>query len=328
MRALVHSDYGGPDVLQHVEIEKPAAADNEILVKVHAASVNPVDWHFMRGTPYPIRMGSGFRKPASPRRLGFDYAGTIEAMGRGVTQFTVGEAVFGGKQGSLAEYVTVPAGGAAVRKPEKLTFEQAAAVTVAGVTALQALRNKSQVQRGQKVLINGAAGGVGTFAVQIAKVFGAEVTGVQSTRNMEFVRSIGADRVIDYTKEDFTTTGERYDVVLDNVGNHSLSEIRRVLKPGGTYLPNGGGTPEKGASIGGIVKMLLMSPFISHKIRFFVATPNRDDLQMLADLMQAGTVTPVIDRCYPFTEAAEAMRHLESGHARGKVVVTIAQRAS
>ena len=185
MRALVHSDYGGPEVLRHVEIEKPAAADNEILVKVHAASVNPVDWHFMRGTPYPIRMGSGFRKPASPRRLGFDYAGTIEAVGRSVTQFTVGEAVFGGKQGSLAEYVTVPVAGAAVRKPEKLTFEQAAAVTVAGVTALQALRNKAQVQRGQKVLINGAAGGVGTFAVQLAKVFGAEVTGVQSTRNME-----------------------------------------------------------------------------------------------------------------------------------------------
>lgn len=324
MRAVVYSDYGGPDVLHHVEIEKPAAADNEILVKVHAASVNPADWHMMRGTPYLIRMGTGFRKPASAQRVGLDYAGTIEAVGRGVTQFTVGEAVFGGKRGSLAEYVTVPVASGAVRKPEKLTFEQAAAVAVAGVTALQALRNKAQVQRGQKVLINGASGGVGTFAVQLAKFLGAEVTGVQSTRNMALVRSIGADRAIDYTKEDFTTSGERYDVVLDNVGNRSLSEIRRVLKPGGTYLPNGGGTPEKGASIGGIVKMLVMSPFISHKIRLFVATPNRDDLQMLGDLMQAGTVTPVIDRCYPFMEAAEAMRHLESGHARGKIVVTIA----
>jgi NADPH:quinone reductase-like Zn-dependent oxidoreductase len=245
MKALVHSDYGGPDVLQHVEIEKPAPTDDEILVKVHAASVNPVDWHFMRGTPYPIRMGSGFRKPASPQRLGFDYAGTIEAAGRGVTRFNVGDAVFGGKQGSLAEYVTVPADRGPVRKPQRLTFEQAAGVTVAGMTALQALRKKAQVQRGQKVLINGAAGGVGTFAVQLAKVFGAEVTGVQSFRNMELVRSIGADHVIDYTAQDFTTTGERYDVILDNVGNRSLSEIRRVLKPGGTYLPNGGGSPEE-----------------------------------------------------------------------------------
>ena len=324
MKAVVYSDYGGPEVLRHVEIEKPAPADNEILVKVHAASVNPADWHLMRGTPYLIRMGTGFRKPSSAQRVGLDYAGTIEAVGRGVTQYRVGDAVFGGRQGTLAEYLTVPVDRGPVRKPEKLTFEQAAAVAVAGVTALQALRNKAQVQRGQKVLINGASGGVGTFAVQLAKSFGAEVTGVQSTRNMELVRSIGADHVIDYTKEDFTTSGERYDVVLDNVGNRSLSEIRRVLKPGGTYLPNGGGTPEKGASIGGIVKMLVMSPFISHRIRLFVATPNRDDVQMLADLMQAGGVTPVIDRCYPFMEAAEAMRHLESGHARGKVVVTIA----
>ena len=180
----------------------------------------------------PIRFGAGLRKPTSPQRLGFDYAGTIEAMGRSVTQFSVGEAVFGGSRGSLGEYVTVPADKAAVRKPERLTFEQAAGVTVAGVTALQAMRNKAQVQRGQRVLVNGAAGGVGTFAVQIAKVFGAEVTGVQSTRNMELVRSLGADHVIDYTKDDFTTTGERYDVVLDNVGNRSLSDIRRVLKPG------------------------------------------------------------------------------------------------
>ena len=324
MRAVVYSDYGGPDVLRHVEIEKPVAADNEILVKVHAASVNPADWHMMRGAPYLIRMGTGFRRPAAAQRLGLDYAGTIEAVGRAVTQYSVGDAVFGGRQGTLAEYLTVPVDRGPVKKPEKLTFEQAAAVAVAGVTALQALRKKAQVQRGQKVLINGASGGVGTFAVQLAKSFGAEVTGVQSSRNMELVRSIGADRVIDYTKEDFTTSGERYDVVLDNVGNRSLAEIRRVLKPGGTYLPNGGGTPEKGVSIVGIVKMLVMSPFISHRIRLFVATPNRDDLQMLGDLMQAGTVTPVIDRCYPFMEAAEAMRHLESGHARGKIVVTIA----
>ena len=323
MKAVVYADYGSPDVLQHVEIEKPAAADNEILVKVHAASVNPVDWHFMRGTPYPIRFGVGLKKPSTPQRLGFDYAGTIEAVGRGVTRFSAGDAVFGGKQGSLAEYVTVPADRGPVKKPGRLTFEQAAGVTVAGMSALQALRHKARVQRGQKVLINGAAGGVGTFAVQLAKVFGAEVTGVQSTRNMELVRSIGADHVIDYTRQDFTTTSERYDVILDNVGNRSLSDLRRVLKPGGMYFPNGGGTPEQGVAISRLVQMLVMMPFISHKIRFFVATPNRDDLQTLADLMETGEVTPVIDRCYPFAQAAEAIRYLESGHARGKVVVTL-----
>ena len=323
MKAVVYVDYGGPEVLRHVEIEKPAVGDNEILVKVHAASLNPVDWHFMRGTPFPLRFGSGLRKPSSPQRLGFDYAGTIEAIGRSVTQFNAGDAVFGGTRGTLAEYVTVAADKAAMRKPERLSFEQAAGVTVAGVTALQALRNKSQVTRGQKVLINGAAGGVGTFAVQIAKAYGAEVTCVQSTRNIDLVRSLGADHVIDYTKDDFTTTGERYHVVLDNVGNRSLSEIRRVLEPGGVYLPNGGGTPEGGSPVGRLVQLFVVSPFISQKIAFFVATPNREDLQTLADLMQAGSVTPVIDRSYPFAEAASAMRHLESGHARGKVVVTL-----
>ena len=195
-------------------------------------------------------------------------------------------------------------------------------MSVAGMTALQALRNKAQVQRGQRVLINGASGGVGTFAVQLAKVLARRSPGVQSTRNLEMVRSIGADHVIDYTNDDCTTTGERYDVILDNVGNRSVSEVRRVLKPGGTYVPNGGGSPEGGAPIGRIVWLLVMSPFISQRIRFFVTSPNRDDLQMLADLMQAGTVTPVIDRCYPLGDAAEAMRHLESGRARGKVVVT------
>jgi NADPH:quinone reductase-like Zn-dependent oxidoreductase len=324
MKAVVYSEYGGPEVLRQVDIEKPTAADNEILVKVHAAAVNPVDWHFMRGTPYPIRLGSGLRKPKSVRRLGFDYAGTIDAVGRSVTQFNVGDAVFGGRPGALAEYLTVPVDRGAVRKPERLTFEEAAAVPLAGMTALQALRNKAQVQRGQKVLINGASGGVGTFAVQLAKAFGADVTGVQSTRNLEMVRSIGADHVIDYTREDFTTTGERYDVIIDNVGNRSLSEVRRVLKPGGTYVANGAGGPEDGLPVGRIVQMLVMSPFISQKIRFFVMTPNRDDLQLLADLMQAGKVTPMIDRRYAFSEVANAIRHLESGRARGKVVVNLA----
>jgi NADPH:quinone reductase-like Zn-dependent oxidoreductase len=328
MKAIVYSDYGGPEVLRQVEIDTPTPADSEILVKVHAAAVNPLDWHFMRGTPYPLRLGSGLRKPKSVRRLGFDYSGTVEALGRSVTRFNVGDPVFGGRSGSLAEYLAVPVDRGAVRKPENLTFDQAAAVPLAGMTALQALRNKAHVQRGQKVLINGASGGVGTFAVQLAKAFGAEVTGVQSTRNLEMVRSIGADHVIDYTNDDFTTSGERYDVILDNVGNRSVFEIMRVLKRGATYVPNGGGRPEDHLPVGRIVQMLVISPFISQKIRFFVTSPNRDDLEMLADLMQAGRVTPVIDRRYPFSEAAEAIRHLESGRARGKVVVTFAQNAT
>jgi NADPH:quinone reductase-like Zn-dependent oxidoreductase len=324
MKAVVYSDYGGPEVLRVVDIDKPTPAATELLVRVHAAALNPVDWHFMRGTPYPIRMGSGLRKPKSIQRLGFDYSGTVEAVGDRVTQFGVGDAVFGGGRGALADHVTVGVDGT-TKKPDRLTFEQAAGVLVAGLTALQALRTKARVQRGQHVLVNGASGGVGTFAVQIGKALGAEVTGVQSTRNLELVRSLGADHVIDYTTDDFTTRGERYDVVLDNVGNRSLSEIRRVLKPGGTYLPNGGGSPEAPMPIGRIVRMAAISPFISHRIKFFVASANRRDLQTLADLMQTGAVTPVIDRCYPISEATEAMRYLESGRARGKIIVTFAQ---
>ena len=328
MKAIVHTEYGGPEVLQHVEIDTPAPADNEILVKVHAASVNPVDWHFMRGTPFPLRFAAGLRKPKSARRLGFDYSGTIVALGSRVTRFSVGDPVFGYGAGSLAEFLTVPADRGALGKPANLTFEQAAAVAVAGMTALQALRNKAQVQRGQKVLINGASGGVGTFAVQLGKAFGAEVTGVQSTRNLELVRSIGADHVIDYTTDDFTTSAGRYDVILDNVGNRSLSDILRALKPGGTYLPNGGGTPDEPLRIRRIVRMLATSPFISRNIKFFVTSPNASDLETLAALMESGRVTPVIERRYPFRDAAEAMRHLESGRVRGKVVVTIVDDAS
>jgi NADPH:quinone reductase-like Zn-dependent oxidoreductase len=325
MKAVVYSEYGGPEVLRLAEVDKPAAAANEIFVKVHAASLNPADWHFMRGTPYPIRLGRGLKRPKSIQRLGFDYSGVVEAVGGSVTEFGVGDAVFGAARGACAEYVAVPVDpGGAVRKPTRLTFEQAAGVLIAGLTALQALRNKAQLQPGQQVLINGASGGVGTFAVQIAKAFGAEVTGVQSTRNLDLVRSLGADHLIDYTTDDFTTRDERYDVVLDNVGNRSLSEVRRVLKRGGTYLPNGGGSPDDPMPIGRIVRMLAISPFLSHRIRFFVASPNRGDLQVLAELMEAGKVTPVIDRCYPASEAAEGMRYLESGRARGKVVVTFA----
>jgi NADPH:quinone reductase-like Zn-dependent oxidoreductase len=330
MKAVVYCDYGGPEVLRHVEIEKPTPADDQILVKVHAAAVNPLDWHFMRGTPYLMRLASGLGKPKSIR-LGVDYSGIVEAVGRSVSRFKVGDAIFGGATGALAEYLAIPADGGVVVKPEKLTFERAAAVNVAGTTALQALRHKAQVQPGQKVLVNGASGGVGTFAVQIAKAFGAEVTGVQSTRNADLVRSLGADHVIDYTKQDFTTTTERYDVIIDNVGNRSLSDVRRVLKPDGKYVLIGGGGSEDHkwvGPLGRIVQMLAVSPFVSQDIRFFLARTNRDDLQVLADLIEAGSVTPVIDRRYPFTETAAAIRYLESSRARGKVVVTFAQNAS
>ncbi len=322
MKAIVYSDYGGPEVLRLVDVEKPTPGDDQILVKVRAAGLNPFDWHVMRGSPYPIRFSSGLRRPTSVQRLGIDYSGIVDAVGRTVTTIAPGDAVFGGARGALSEYLLVPADGP-VTKPDNLTFEQAASVYIAGLTALQGLRDKAQLQRGQHVLINGASGGVGTFAVQLAKVLGAEVTGVQSGRNLDLVRSLGADHVIDYTKEDFTSGGERYDVVFDNVGKQSLSQIRRVLKPRGTLLANGGGTPADPVSLAGIVRLLVAMPFVSTRIRLFVAKPNRDDLQMLADLMQAGTLKPVIDECYPLRAAADAMRHLETGHARGKIVVSI-----
>ena len=325
MKAVVYSEYGGPEVLRLMEVETPAPGPNEILVKVHTAALNPVDWHFVRGAPFPIRMmAGGLRKPKRPRRVGCDYCGTIEAVGHSVTGFTVGEPVFGLGDGTLAEYLTVPADRVIVPKPERVTFEQAAGVPLAGLTALQMLRDKALVRAGHKILIVGAAGGIGTISVQLAKAFGADVTGVQSTAALDLVRSLGADRVIDYTKEDFTTAGARYDAVLDNVCNRALADVRRVLKPGGTLVPNGGGSPEKGISIWGLMRTLALRPFISHKITFFVMKPNRADLQFLAGLIEAGTITPVVDRCYPLSAAAEAFRHLESGHAHGKIVVTIA----
>jgi NADPH:quinone reductase-like Zn-dependent oxidoreductase len=325
MKAVVHSEYGGPEVLQLAEVEKPTPAATEILVKVHAAALNPVDWHFVRGTPYLLRMATGgLNRPSHHRRVGRDYSGTIEAVGRSVTGFTVGEPVFGMGEGALAEYVAVAPDRVAVPKPERLTFEQAAGVALAGLTALQVLRDKARVRSGHKILIIGAAGGIGTFAVQLAKVFGTEVTGVQSTAALDLVRSLGAARVIDYTKEDFTTGEARYDVIVDNVSDRPLPELLRVLKPSGILVPNGGGSPDKGISVRGLARMLAIRPFISQQIKLFVTKPNRADLQVLADLMQAGTVTPVIDRCYPLHAAAEALRYLESGHAHGKIVVTIA----
>ena len=324
MKAVVRRCYGPPDVLALEDIEKPTPADNQVLVKVRAAAVNPVDWHYMRAKPYLIRIETGLGAPKNIR-LGIDFAGTVEAVGKDVTRFKPGDDVFGGKFGALAEYVTIAEDGLVVLKPANLTFEQAGAVDVAALTALQALRDKGQVQPGQKVLINGASGGVGTFAVQIAKSLGAEVSGVCSTRNVEMVRSLGADHVFDYTKEDFTTSGQLYDVILDNVGNRALLDVRRVLKPQGKYVLIGGGGPDEGPWIGvfiGAIKAWVVSHFVDQEMGMFIADASTADLEILSDLMEAGTVTPIIDRTYPMTEAADAMRYLEKGHARGKVVVT------
>ena len=325
MKAITYQNYGSPDVLKCEEIEKPTAGDNQVLIKVRAASVNPLDWHYVRGTPYFMRVQSGLRRP-KVTRLGVDFAGTVEAVGRDVKRFRPGDEVFGGRTGAFAEYVCVREDRAVALKPANLTFEQAASVPIAAITALQGLRDRGQVQPGQKVLINGAAGGVGTFAVQIARSFGAEVTGVCSARNVDMVRSIGADRVIDYTQQDFTRTEQRYDVLLDNVGNRSLSDCRRVLNPRGRYVLIGGGGPDDGRWIGPLIrvlKMLVLSRFVSQDMVFFMAQLKQEDLTLLGDLMQAGKVTPVIDRRYKLSETPEAIRYLEEGHARGKVVITL-----
>jgi NADPH:quinone reductase-like Zn-dependent oxidoreductase len=328
MRAVVYTDYGPPDVLEVKDIKKPEPNDDQVLVKVHAAAVNPYDWHFIRGTPYMMRMMmGGLRKPKDPR-IGVDYAGTVEAVGKNVTRFKPGDEVFGNRTGAFAEYLCARADRAIALKPANITFEQAAGVPVAGLTALQGLRDHGKVQPGQKVLINGASGGVGTFAVQIAKALGAEVTGVCSTRNVDLVRSLGADHVIDYTKEDFTKGDERYDVILDNVGTQPLSGFRRVLKPNGICVIIGGGGPNDGKWVGPMarpIKAKLMSPFISQKIGMMMAQGNPDDLKLIADLMQAGKVTTVIDRTYPLSEIREAVRYVEAGRARGKVIIKVAQ---
>jgi len=325
MKAIVYCDYGSADVLKLEDVEKPTPADDELLVKVRAAAVNPLDWHYMRGSPYVMRLQTGMRKP-KVIRLGVDYAGTVEAVGRNVTQFKPGDDVFGGRTGAFAEYVTVRQDRAVVLKPANLTFEQAASVPIAAVTALQGLRDKGKIQAGQKVLINGASGGVGTFAVQIAKSFGAEVTGVSSTRNLDLVRSIGADHVIDYTKEDYTEGDLHYDVILDNVANRSLLDNRRVLNPHGRYVLVGGGGRDAGNWIGplaGPIKALFLSPFVSQEMGMFLAELNKEDLIILSNLMQAGKVTPVIDRSYKLREVPAAIQYLEEGHARGKVVITL-----
>ena len=325
MKAIVYCEYGLKN-LKLENIEKPAPNDDQLLVRVHAASVNPYDWHFVEGTPKIMRaMGVGLRKPKDTR-LGVDFAGTVEAVGKNVTQFKPGDEVFGGRGGAFAEYVTPRSNRAVALKPANVTFEQAASVNIAGITALQAVRDKGKVQQGQKVLINGASGGVGTFAVQIAKSFGADVTGVCSGRNVDLVKSLGADHVIDYTKEDFAKGAERYDAILDNVPNHSLSECRRVLNPNGKYVLIGGGGPNDSRWIGPfgrIIKTMVLSPFINQKMGMMMADANHDDLTILADMMQSGKLKPVIDRTYKLSEIKEAIAYVEEGHARGKVIITV-----
>jgi NADPH:quinone reductase-like Zn-dependent oxidoreductase len=324
MKAIVYHSHGSPDVLRYEEIEKPEPGDDEVLIKVRAASVNPLDWRLMRGGPFIIRImlvayARLLRKPKITR-TGRDVAGQVEAVGRNVKRLKPGDEVFGACWGSFAEYACAPER-ALVTKPENVTFEQGASVAVAALTALQALRDKGQLRPGQKVLINGAAGGVGTFAVQIAKSLGAEVTGVCSNRNLEMVRSIGADHLIDYTREDFTESGQLYDLILDCVGNHSPSALRRVLKPKGRCVVIG--AKDIGMALMRGLEGLLLSWVGSRKFILFIAKLSTEDLTFIRDLMAAGKVTPVIDRRYGLSEAPEAVRYLEEGHARGKVVITV-----
>jgi NADPH:quinone reductase-like Zn-dependent oxidoreductase len=326
MKAVVHCDYGITN-LKLQEIEKPTPADDQVLVRVRAASLNPLDGHFVRGMWLARLMDGGLRKPKDTR-LGVDYAGTVEAVGKNVTQFKPGDEVFGGRTGSLAQYVCARADRAIALKPANMTFEQAGSVAVAAITALQGLREKGHIQAGQKVLINGASGGVGTFAVQIAKSLGAEVTGVCSTRNLDLVRSIGADHVIDYTKEDFTKGNQRYDVIFDNVQNHTFSERRRVLTSNGICVLAGlGGAGWHENTWKHLVRSFttpLMSKFTSQKFSFYISQLNHNDLALLGDLMLSGKVTPVIDRTYKsLGEVQDALQYLEQGHARGKVVITV-----
>ena len=323
MKGVVRRCYGSPEVVRYEEIAKPTAKDDELLVKVHAASVNPLDWHYLEGTPYLVRTDTGLGKPENPR-FGVDFAGTVEAVGKNITRFKPGDEVFGGRQGAFGDYVTVREARAVAVKPANMTFEQAAAVPIAGITALQALRDKGHIQQGQKVLINGASGGVGTFAVQIAKSYGAEVTGVCSTKNVDLVRSLGADHVVDYTHEDVTKGAQRYDLIIDTVGTHSLLDYRRVMTPNGIYVMVGSTDP--GKWFGWLVAPLegaILSKFVKQKFNLILADLNKEDLAVLGTLMQSGKVTPVIDRQYKLSEAAEALRYVEKGHARGKVVLTV-----
>jgi len=323
MKAVVHEKYGPPDVLQIINVEKPVPKENEVLVKIHAASVNAYDWHMLTADIFLMRfMGEGLLKPKHTR-LGADIAGRVEAVGKDVTQFQPGDAVYGdiggSESGGFAEYAATPERAIAL-KPANLSFEEAAAVPMAGMTALQGLRDAGQIKAGQKVLVNGASGGVGTFALQLAKVFGAEVTAVCSTRNLDQARSLGADHVIDYTKEDFTQNGQGYDLILAANGYHPLSAYKRALAPQGIYVMAGGTSAQ-------IFQAMLLGSFYSQKggkkMGGVSAKTSQSDLVILKELLEAGKIIPVIDRRYPFSETAEALRYLGAGHARGKVVITV-----
>jgi len=328
MRAIVHRCYGTPgEVLALERIAKPVPTDEQVLIKVHATSVNPAEWHGVTGEPYLIRMGSGFGAPER-HRVGYDYAGTVEAVGAKVTRFKPGDEVFGGAGGAFAEYVVARESASIVPKPPQMTFEEAAAIPIAAITALQALRDHGRIAAGQKVLINGASGGVGTYAVQIAKAFGAEVTGVCSTRNVELVRSLGADHVIDYTQQNFTEGAERYDLVIDNVGNHDLLDVSHVIKPDGTLVVVGGSKADPWLGpISRIIKMELLAHFVDQRFTFFIASVNPADLTFLADLVREGKMRTAIDRRYPLEEVGAALDYIGSKRARAKVVITIVPSA-
>ena len=317
MKAITFSAYGSPDVLTLKEVDKPVVKETDVLVRVGAASVNAGDIFSMRGSPWLARLSVGFPKPKD-YILGWDMAGRVEAVGSKVTLFRPGDEVFAACSSAFAEYVTVDEGLLAM-KPANLTFAQAAAVPTAGLTALQGLRDGGKLRPGQKVLINGASGGVGTFAVQIAKVLGAEVTGVCSTRNVDMVRSLGADHVIDYTKHDFTTDGPRYDLILDNVASRSFSDLRRALTPQGMIIPNSGH-----GGMRYVFKAFLLAPFMQQQGNMFMLKVNGQELAILGEMIESGKITPVIDKMYPLSGTADAIRYVEDEHARGKVVITVA----
>jgi NADPH:quinone reductase-like Zn-dependent oxidoreductase len=318
MKAIVQDRYGSPDVLRLTDVDKPMVDDDDVLVRVRAASVNAGDWRRVRASPFVIRLVEGLRRPRTGA-VGVDAAGHVEEVGKDVTHLQPGDEVFGVRKGAFAEYVS---GRTFVPKPANLTFEHAAAVPVAGSTALQALRDKGRIQPGQRVLVNGAGGGVGTFVVQIAKAFGADVTGVSSTGKLDLVRSIGADHVIDYTREDFTKSGPRYDLIIDVGGTPSLSACRRALTPDGTLVLVGAGSGP-GGPIARLLAGFLRSRLLKQRIVAFISRESKEDLLTLKELIEAGKVAPVIDRTYPLSETAEAIRYLESGHARGKVAITV-----
>ena len=322
MKAVVYHCYGGPEVLEYVDVPMPVPAQDEVLVKVHAAGVNPLDWHFMRGSPFVMRLMTGIGAPKDAS-MGRDFAGVVEAVGKKVTRFKTGDRVFGGANGAFAEYLVRAETGSIALMPANVSFEEAAAVPVAAITALQSLRDSGQLQAGQKVLINGASGGVGTYAVQIAKSMGAEVHGVNSTRNVELVLGLGADHVFDYKKEDYTESEERYDLILDMVGNHSLLDNSKVMKPGGRLVQVGGPSGDWVGPFRGAIEALLVGPFMEQEVVSILAQLSGDDLALLATLMSEGKMTSRIDQRFPLAATAQAIAYSETGRARGKIIVAV-----